>query len=56
MHVAVVGDLLALFLHALGRIVTRLFSSYLQPNKREDLAEAFLFLVYGGRSSYEFIN
>ena len=55
-HVAVVGDLLALFLHALGRIVTRLFSSYLQPNKREDLAEALLFLIYGGRSSYEFIN
>ena len=55
-HVAVVGDLLALFLHALSRVVSRLFSSYLQLEKREDLAEALLFLVYGGRNSYEFVN
>jgi hypothetical protein len=55
-HIAVVGDYIALFLHALARLVLRVFSSYLQPEQREDLTEALLLLLYGGRDSYELAN
>lgn len=55
-HVAVVGDYVSLFLHALARIVLRIFSSYLQLEQREDLSEALLLLLYGGRDSYELAN
>lgn len=55
-HIAIVGDYVALFLHALARIVLKIFSSYLQPENRDDLADALLFILYGGRESYEFAN
>ncbi|HEY0016384.1 MAG TPA: hypothetical protein VGC13_08700 [Longimicrobium sp.] len=51
-HMAVVGDLAALFLHALARIVNTIFAGYLQPENRGQLSSALLLLLYGGRSSY----
>jgi hypothetical protein len=52
-HVAIVGDIAALFMHSLAIIVSKIFSGYLQPKRREDLSEALLLLLYGGRDSYE---
>jgi hypothetical protein len=51
-HLAVVADLSALLLHALARIVNTIFAGYLQPTDREQLSNALLLLLYGGRSSY----
>jgi hypothetical protein len=52
-HAAVVTDLVALFTHALGGMVSKIFTGYLQPKKKEELAEALMILFYGGRDSYE---
>jgi len=38
-HIAVVADLAALFMHATARLVSKIFASYLQPERREDLAD-----------------
>ncbi|HYR08306.1 MAG TPA: hypothetical protein VEQ60_11075, partial [Longimicrobium sp.] len=51
-HLAIVGDLAALFLNALARIVNTIFGGYLQPENRDELSSALLLLLYGGRSSY----
>lgn len=55
-HLAVVGDLSALLMHALAKVVTDIFSGYLQPESRDELSNALLFLIYGGRESYEHRN
>ncbi len=55
-HLAVVADIAALFLHALARIVVRIFAAYLQPGSREDLSTALLMFLYGGRNSYDHLN
>lgn len=55
-HVATVCDLVALFTHSLAVIVSKIFSGYLQPQKREELSNALLFLLYGGRDSYQIRN
>ncbi|MGH7333786.1 MAG: hypothetical protein ACREKS_13805 [Candidatus Rokuibacteriota bacterium] len=55
-HLAVVADLTALFLHALARVVVRIFAAYLQPKERGELSQALLFLLYGGRATYEKLN
>jgi hypothetical protein len=55
-HTAIVGDYISLFLHALARMVLQIFSSCLQPGQREDLSEALLLLLYGGRDSYDLAN
>lgn len=52
-HIAVVFDLAALFAHSLARIVSRIFASYLQPKNRDELSDALLTLLYGGRDRYE---
>jgi hypothetical protein len=51
-HICLVLDLSALFMHSLSRLVAKLFASYLQPNNRDDLSEALLHLLYGGRDNY----
>ena len=56
LHTAVVCDLTALFMHSVSRIVSRLFASYLQPRSRDELAEALLAFLYGGRENYEHLN
>jgi hypothetical protein len=55
-HVAVVGDLLSLFIHATSVVVSRIFTGYLHPERKQDLADALLLLLYGGRDAYEFRN
>ncbi len=56
LHTALFGDFVALFLHSLARLSLQIFMSYLQPSNRDDLAEALLLLLYGGRDSYELAN
>jgi hypothetical protein len=51
-HLAVVGDLIALTMHAVANIVTQIFASYLKPSQRADLSTALLFFIYGGREAY----
>jgi hypothetical protein len=55
-HVALVFDLAALFMHSLAKIVAKIFASYLQPENRDDLSEALLTFLYGGRDNYEHLN
>jgi hypothetical protein len=55
-HLAVVGDLCALFMRSLAIIVSKIFAQYLQPRYRDDLSNALLFLMYGGRASYRIRN
>ena len=55
-HVAVVADLASLFMHALSIIVSKIFLWYLQPTKKEDLSNALLLFLYGGRESYNYRN
>lgn len=56
LHSAVVCDLAALFTHATARLVAQVFTEYLHPRSREELAEALLLLLYGGREVYEHRN
>jgi hypothetical protein len=56
LHMALFGDFVALFLHSMARLSLQIFMSYLQPSNREDLADALLLLLYGGRDSYELAN
>lgn len=55
-HVALILDLCALFMHSLSRLVAKLFASYLQPDNRDELSQALLTLLYGGRENYEHLN
>lgn len=55
-HLAVVADILSLFLHSLARIVVKVFAAYLQPNERRDLSTALLHYLYGGRGAYDHLN
>jgi len=55
-HVVIVADLCALFMHSLATIVSKIFAQYLQPSHRDDLSNALLFLLFGGRASYRMRN
>jgi len=55
-HMAIVADLVSLFMQALAKIVMQVFASYLQPSNRGELSDALLILLYGGRDSYDRIN
>jgi hypothetical protein len=55
-HIALIFDLSALFMHSLSRLVAKLFASYLQPDNRDELSQALLTLLYGGRENYEHLN
>jgi hypothetical protein len=55
-HMAVVTDLISLFMQSLAKIVARVFASYLQPSNRVELSEALLILLYGGREAYDRLN
>ena len=55
-HLALVADITSLFLHALARIVVRIFAAYLQPGAKNELSTALLLFLYGGRSSYDHLN
>jgi len=55
-HISLILDLSALFMHSLSRLVAKLFASYLQPDNRDELSNALLTLLYGGRENYEHLN
>lgn len=55
-HIALFFDLVALFLLSLGQVMVEIFSAFVQPEKREELAEVLLRVLYGGRDNYEFLR
>lgn len=55
-HISLVLDLTALFMHSISRVVAKVFASYLQPDNREELSQALLRLLYGGRENYEHLT
>lgn len=55
-HRALFGDLLALFLHAVGRLTDRIYRSYLLSSSREELSRSLLYLIYGGRDRYQLFD
>jgi hypothetical protein len=55
-HISLILDLSALFMHSVSRLVAKLFASYLQPDNRDELSNALLTLLYGGRENYEHLN
>ena len=55
-HMAVVADLISLFMQSLAKITVQVFASYLQPNFRNELSDALLVLLYGGRDAYDRLN
>ena len=55
-HLAIAGDICSLFMHSLSTMVSKIFSHYLLPDNRDELSSALLFLLYGGRDSYQIRN
>lgn len=55
-HVALFLDLCALFSRSLALIVNQLFKAYLHPASSNDLSEALLVMLYGGREAYQHRN
>lgn len=55
-HCAFFFEFCTIFSRSLAMVVTNIFNSYLQPEKQNDLAEALLVNLYGGRDAYEHRN
>jgi hypothetical protein len=55
-HLALACDFAALFMHAVARLVIKVFTAHLLPGTREGLSEAILLLLYGGREAYDYRN
>lgn len=55
-HIAVFLELCAVFARSLAVVVCQLFKSYLLPDSSENLADALLVMLYGGRDAYEHRN
>jgi len=55
-HLALFGDLSALFCKAIAVVSLKIFSIFMQPEHRDDLAESLLIIIYGGRETYELMN
>ena len=41
-------------MESIARITADIFASYLKPDDRDKLAQALLFLLYGGKEAYEY--
>lgn len=54
LHVALFGDLACLFMHAIARITALVFPAFLQPDTKDDMANALLLVLFGGREAYEY--
>lgn len=52
-HIALFGELCALFMHALALVTSIIFPAHLQPDTREEMSRALLMVLFGGRESYE---
>ena len=55
-HVALFMDLCALFARSMALVVCQLFKAYLHPASSNDLSEALLVMLYGGREAYQHRN
>ena len=55
-HVALVGDVVSLFMYALSAIVTDIFAGYMRPKTEADLSKALQVLLYGGRDAYDHLH
>ncbi len=55
-HVSIVCDLASLFMVALNSVVVKIFTSFFQPEQRDDLEAPLLMLLYGGRETYRLLN
>lgn len=55
-HCAFFFEFCCIFSRSLATVITGIFNAYLQPDKLDDLAEALLVKLYGGRDAYEHRN
>jgi hypothetical protein len=55
-HLAVVANAAAVFTISVSVIVSTVFTSYLQPKLLNELSDALLLVLYGGRDAYESLN
>lgn len=55
-HVALFLDLSALFSRSIALVVCQLFKAYLHPASADELSEALLVMLYGGREAYQHRN
>lgn len=55
-HVALFFDFAALFGRSLALIISQVFKAHFHPDVQEDLSDALLVLLYGGREAYEHRN
>ena len=55
-HVALFFDFAALFARSLALIVSQIFKAHFHPNVQNELSDALLVLMYGGREAYEHRN
>jgi hypothetical protein len=55
-HVCLVLDSCALLAISLTEVVNLIFTSYLLPKTQEELSEALLMVLYGGKGNYETLN
>jgi len=55
-HMALFMDLCALFSRSVALIVNQIFKAYLHPASSNDLSEALLIMLYGGREAYQHRN
>lgn len=52
-HLAIFGDALCLFLHAVSELAVDLFLLLLRPSSREEYSDALLSILYGGYDNLE---
>ena len=55
-HKAVFLEFCALFARSLALMCCTIFKAYFKPARQEDLSEALLILLYGGREAYDYRN
>lgn len=55
-HCAFFFEFCSIFSRSLVIVITGVFNAYLQPAKQDDLSEALLIKLYGGRDAYEHRN
>ncbi len=55
-HITLFLDFASVFARSLAIVVCHIFKAYLHPAKQNDLSEALLVMLYGGREAYAHRN
>jgi hypothetical protein len=55
-HIAIVLDACALFAISFTEVVSLIFTGYLLPQTQNELSEALLMVLYGGKGNYDTLN